>query len=129
VPSRLISGSEPVSTSVSGRDLPKCRSARSMRSSSADIPKRARADLFNEKVLDDPFARSFAGFGNDEDLLNALKAMVYPDFQRMRTLFALRNRYAEDELVRTIERGISQYVILGAGLDSFAFRRPDLLQR
>lgn len=53
------------------------------------------------KVLDDPFARSFAGFGNDEELLNALKAMVYPDFPRMRTLFALRNRYAEDELVRT----------------------------
>ena len=80
------------------------------------------------KVLDDPFARSFAGFANDEDLLNALKAMVYPDFPRMRTLFALRNRYAEDELVRTIERGTSQYIILGAGLDSFAYRRPDLLQ-
>jgi methyltransferase (TIGR00027 family) len=80
------------------------------------------------KVLDDPFARSFAGFADDEELLSALKAMVYPDFPRMRTLFALRNRYAEDELVRTIERGISQYIILGAGLDSFAYRRPDLLR-
>jgi methyltransferase (TIGR00027 family) len=80
------------------------------------------------KVLDDAFARSFAGFADDEELLNALKAMVYSDFPRMRTLFALRNRYAEDELVRTIERGISQYIILGAGLDSFAYRRPDLLR-
>jgi methyltransferase (TIGR00027 family) len=45
----------------------------------------------------------------------------------MRTLFALRNRYAEDELARAVEHGTSQYVILGAGLDSFAYRRSDLL--
>jgi methyltransferase (TIGR00027 family) len=28
-----------------------------------------------------------------------------------------------------VERGVRQYVLLGAGLDTFAFRRPDLLQR
>jgi methyltransferase (TIGR00027 family) len=38
----------------------------------------------------------------------------------------LRSRYAEDELSKAINRGISQYVILGAGLDSFAYRRRDL---
>ena len=80
------------------------------------------------KILDDPFARTFAGFSSDEELLKGLNALAYPEFVRMRTLFALRNRYAEDELGRTIERGISQYTILGAGLDSFAYRRPDLLQ-
>ena len=48
-------------------------------------------------------------------------------FSRLRTLFALRNRYAEDELVQAIARGIDAYVILGAGLDSFAYRRPDLM--
>src|SRR5207245_896589 len=37
-----------------------------------------------------------------------------------------RARYAEDRLDEAIKRGISQYVILGAGLDSFAFRRPDV---
>jgi methyltransferase (TIGR00027 family) len=80
------------------------------------------------KILDDPFARAFAGFSTEEDLLRGLNALVYPDLARMRTLFALRNRYAEDELVRTMEHGVSQYIILGAGLDSFAYRRPDLLQ-
>jgi methyltransferase (TIGR00027 family) len=80
------------------------------------------------KILDDSFARAFAGFPSDEELLKRLNALAYPDLPRMRTLFALRNRYAEDELVRTIERGTSQYIILGAGLDSFAYRRPDLLQ-
>ena len=46
----------------------------------------------------------------------------------MRTNFVVRNRYAEDELVRAVAQGVSQYVILGAGLDSFAYRRRDLLQ-
>jgi O-methyltransferase involved in polyketide biosynthesis len=64
------------------------------------------------KILDDPFARALAGFSTDEELLKGLKALVYPDLARMRTLFALRNRYAEDELVRTIEHGTSQYIIL-----------------
>ena len=30
-----------------------------------------------------------------------------------------RSRYAEDALARSIERGATQYVILGAGLDTF----------
>jgi len=80
------------------------------------------------KILDDSFARAFAGFANDEELSKALDTLVYPDFARMRTLFALRNRYAEDELARTIEQGTSRYIILGAGLDSFAYRRPDLMR-
>ena len=48
VRSRRISGSEPVNTSVLERDSPKCRSARSMKSSFADIPRRNRAVLCNE---------------------------------------------------------------------------------
>lgn len=40
-----------------------------------------------------------------------------------------RNRYAEDCLETAIrEHGIQQYVIIGAGLDTFAFRRPDLTE-
>jgi methyltransferase (TIGR00027 family) len=80
------------------------------------------------KILDDRFARAFAGFASDDELLKALNAISYPDFRRMRTLFALRSRYAEDELARSIKRGISQYIILGAGLDSFAYRRPDTMR-
>jgi methyltransferase (TIGR00027 family) len=40
-----------------------------------------------------------------------------------------RSRYAEDCLEQAVKRGVRQYVILGAGLDTFAFRRPDLLKR
>ena len=41
----------------------------------------------------------------------------------------MRARYAEESLEHAIEQGIRQYVILGAGMDSFAFRRADLLER
>jgi len=33
-----------------------------------------------------------------------------------------RSRFTEDRLVDAIARGIEQYVILGAGLDTFAYR-------
>jgi methyltransferase (TIGR00027 family) len=40
--------------------------------------------------------------------------------------FAIRTRFVEDAVARAIDEGIGQYVILGAGLDSFAYRRSDL---
>ena len=40
-----------------------------------------------------------------------------------------RARYNEDRLSDAIDKGISQYVIVGAGLDTFALRRPDLQGR
>lgn len=35
-----------------------------------------------------------------------------------------RARYAEDALKAAVERGVTQYAIIGAGFDSFAYRRP-----
>lgn len=40
-----------------------------------------------------------------------------------------RAQYAEECLEKSMAAGVGQYVILGAGLDSFAFRRPELLER
>jgi len=37
---------------------------------------------------------------------------------------AARSRYAEDELARAVAQGVRQYVVLGAGLDTFAYRNP-----
>lgn len=36
----------------------------------------------------------------------------------------LRSRYAEDELDQAVRGGVRQYVLIGAGFDSFALRRP-----
>jgi methyltransferase (TIGR00027 family) len=40
-----------------------------------------------------------------------------------------RSRYTEDCLAAAVEAGVEQYVILGAGLETFAFRQPNLLER
>lgn len=43
--------------------------------------------------------------------------------------FLSRARYNEEQLEDALARGVAQYVILGAGLDTFAWRRPDLADR
>jgi methyltransferase (TIGR00027 family) len=40
-----------------------------------------------------------------------------------------RSRHAEDSLEKAIHAGVRQYMILGAGLDTFAYRHPDLADR
>lgn len=43
----------------------------------------------------------------------------------VRALVVARARLAEDELARAVrEDGVTQYVVLGAGLDTFAYRNP-----
>jgi len=46
----------------------------------------------------------------------------HPAMAGTRTLVATRGRYTEDRLAESAQRGVTQYVILGAGLDSFAYR-------
>jgi methyltransferase (TIGR00027 family) len=47
----------------------------------------------------------------------------------MRAGIVSRARFLEDLLAEQAERGVDQYVVLGAGLDTFAQRRPDLAAR
>jgi methyltransferase (TIGR00027 family) len=50
-----------------------------------------------------------------------------PDFTRhARASIVARARYIEDLVVEQVGRGVRQYVLLGAGLDTFAQRHPDL---
>src|ERR1700743_3341257 len=42
----------------------------------------------------------------------------------MRAWLVARSRYAEDKLAQAVDRGVQQYVLLGAGLDTFAHRNP-----
>jgi len=45
--------------------------------------------------------------------------------RELRSHVVLRSRYAEDRLFDSLKRGIKQYIILGAGFDTFAYRQPD----
>lgn len=76
-------------------------------------------------ILDDPFALVLVGPGWEEFAAGS-RALVRPPVWRQGHAGVLvRCRYPEDRL---LEGGFAQYVILGAGLDSFAWRRPDLLR-
>jgi methyltransferase (TIGR00027 family) len=53
-----------------------------------------------------------------------------PQFTRpFRASVVARSRFIEDLIAQQLAHGVSQYVILGAGLDSFAQRRPELASR
>ncbi len=78
-------------------------------------------------VLDDHLALDLAGdegvsiAGRLRDELSAENLLTFSRWM------CVRARLAEDVVERAVADGIRQYAILGAGLDSFAYRRPDLL--
>jgi methyltransferase (TIGR00027 family) len=73
-------------------------------------------------VFDDPLAVPILGPGGAAEL-DAEIAKSNNSFSRsLRAFVAVRSRYAEDELAKAIERGVRQYVVLGAGLDTFSYR-------
>jgi methyltransferase (TIGR00027 family) len=75
-------------------------------------------------VLDDPFALPLIGTAWPKLYAGIGQLVSEPLLRRVAALTVARSRYAEDRL----NDSFTQYVILGAGLDSFAWRRPDLLR-
>jgi methyltransferase (TIGR00027 family) len=71
-------------------------------------------------VLDDPIALRLVAPGYARDLDRAMEK-VARDF---RAYMAARSRFVEDKLAEAVAQGVSQYVVLGAGLDTFAYRNP-----
>ena len=49
--------------------------------------------------------------------------------QEFAGIFSSRARYAEDTLKKVAGQGVKQYVILGAGMDTFAFRQPEMMEK
>ena len=79
----------------------------------------------NEPVIfADTMARALLG-ERAEELISYHRAHgTHPVLAGARAQVTCRTRYAEDRLAEAVERGIGQYVLLGAGLDSFAYRSP-----
>jgi methyltransferase (TIGR00027 family) len=73
-------------------------------------------------IFDDPFAARFLDPGV-EDVIRVWESMASPEaIAGIRSMIVGRARYVEDRLTLAARRGVRQYVILGAGLDSFAYR-------
>ncbi len=71
-------------------------------------------------VLDDPIAVPLLGSHFQFDRIREMN----PVARAFRAYMAVRSRYAEDQLTLAVAAGVTQYVVLGAGLDTFAYRNP-----
>jgi methyltransferase (TIGR00027 family) len=107
---------------------------------------RAQHHLHDEpKLVDDPYAHRLLTPGEmaafeQRRMQDGLEAGVPPGDPATVLARALRAvtpaasvlaraRYTEDRLAMAMRRGVGQYVLVGAGLDTFAFRRADVRDR
>lgn len=76
-------------------------------------------------VLNDPWSVKILEPLLSVDGLNyEQKRAKHPVSKAFRSYMVARSRYAEDELKLAYDAGVRQYVVLGAGLDTFALRCP-----
>jgi methyltransferase (TIGR00027 family) len=64
------------------------------------------------------------GPGAEQMIRDSAALAQTPESRALRAHMVLRSRFAEDRLAAAIGRGVTQYVILGAGFDTFAVRQP-----
>jgi methyltransferase (TIGR00027 family) len=72
------------------------------------------------RIFRDPLALRIVGQTPETLAANAAP----PERRAMRLHIAARSRFAEDAVARAYARGVRQLVVLGAGLDTFAYRNP-----
>lgn len=75
-------------------------------------------------ILEDSLALLLLGDLADDLIAGHRAAGTAEVLASMRVAMTTRSRYAEDRLAEAMHRGIEQCVLLGAGLDSFAYRSP-----
>jgi methyltransferase (TIGR00027 family) len=75
-------------------------------------------------VLNDTVVARLFGGGVEAQIRADADQLQAPDTRGLRSNVVLRSRFAEDGLMAAVEEGVEQYVLLGAGLDTFAYRQP-----
>jgi methyltransferase (TIGR00027 family) len=71
-------------------------------------------------VLDDPIALRLVVPGFARRIQRAMHRVG----RDSRAFMAVRSRFVEDQLARSVACGVAQYVVLGAGFDTLAYRNP-----
>jgi methyltransferase (TIGR00027 family) len=75
-------------------------------------------------VFEDPFAIRILPPDAAAEIGKDAARESHPFARAMRAFMAVRSRFAEDEFAGAVTHGVRQYVALGAGLDTFAWRNP-----
>ena len=76
-------------------------------------------------VFDDPLAVRILGAEYADEIRRTPNAAMRPFSAGLRAFMVARARLAEDTLAAAVtERGARQYIVLGAGLDTFSCRNP-----
>lgn len=75
------------------------------------------------RILDDTVILRLLPEGTQSHIVGEASRYQTPGARALRTHILVRSRYAEDCLEQACARGINQYVLLGAGLDTFAYRQ------
>jgi methyltransferase (TIGR00027 family) len=75
-------------------------------------------------ILEDDVALKLIGSNGTELIKQQREEFSKEHYLHLRSHVLLRARYAEDRLMKSLERGIKQYIVLGAGLDTFGYRQP-----
>jgi len=81
--------------------------------------------LDTPRIFEDPVAIGLVPEASENAILAAVEDHRSRGPILLRSLFAMRNRFAEDRLAQAVARGVRQYVIIGLGLDTFPWRQPD----
>jgi methyltransferase (TIGR00027 family) len=76
------------------------------------------------RILDDPIAVGLSPGSSTEAIRTAEAELQRPTIKLLRSIFVFRSRFAEDSLQDAVAAGIRQFVVLGAGFDTFAYRQP-----
>lgn len=88
--------------------------------------RRAAHQLYDRPlVFEDPLALAIISPESLEKVRSPSEENPNRWARGLRLFICLRSRFAEEELAAAIARGVRQYVVLGAGLDTFAYRNPD----
>jgi methyltransferase (TIGR00027 family) len=86
---------------------------------------RARHQLVDVPIVfDDPLALTVLGPETEARVRREAADDDEPFPRAMRAFVVARSRHAEDRLEERVAAGVRQYVVLGAGLDTFAYRNP-----
>ena len=80
--------------------------------------------LDSPKVFKDPIAVDLIGPQDVSEIHSEKRKFKTRLHSYLRAIVVARSKFVEDELSFAIKRGVRQYVILGAGLDTFAYRNP-----